>query len=63
MQAKNIETEIQGNILTIRINLAKSFGQTKSGKSNLIATTAGIKSVGDRRSEKMTVTVYRPKPE
>ena len=63
MQAKNIEAEIQGSFLTIRIDLTKSFGETNSGKNNLIATTAGIKTIGDGRSEKMTVTVYRPKSE
>ena len=61
--AKNIETDIQGSILTIRIDLTKSFGETRSGKSNLIATTAGNVSIGDGRSEKITITVYRPKPE
>ncbi|AFM40986.1 hypothetical protein Desaci_2011 [Desulfosporosinus acidiphilus SJ4] len=62
MQAKNIDAEIQGSFLTIRIDLTKSFGETKSGKYVLIATTDGIKPVGDGRTEKMTITVYRPKP-
>jgi len=63
MQAKNVETEIQGSFLTIRVDLTKSFGETNSGKSYLIATTAGNIAIGNGRSEKMTVTVYRPKPE
>ncbi len=60
--AKNIDIDLQGNILTIQIDLTKSFGLTGSGKSSLIATTGGTILVGRGRSERINITVHRPMP-
>ena len=38
---KNVEMKTEGNILTIRIDLSKSFGPSKSGKTIIIASTEG----------------------
>ena len=38
---KNIELEIKGSVLTIKIDLSKTFGTSKSGKSVIIASTEG----------------------
>lgn len=58
---KNIRSEIQNNILTITVDLSQSFGETKSKKSTLIATTAGNVRIAPDRLEEMTITVYRRK--
>jgi hypothetical protein len=38
---KNVETKIEGSILTIRVDLSKTHGASKSGNSIVIATTEG----------------------
>lgn len=62
MSDRNMEVEIKGDILEIRINLARSIGQTGSGKSILIGTSGGSLQIGRDREEKMVLTVYRSKP-
>jgi hypothetical protein len=42
---KNIEMTVSKNILTIKIDLSKEFGRSKSGKTVVIATTAGNISI------------------
>jgi len=42
---KNIKMDVKDNILTITVDLSKEQGQSKSGKSVIIATTAGNKEV------------------
>ena len=41
---KNIEMEVKGNILTIKIDVSKRFGRSASGKTEIVATTAGAVS-------------------
>ena len=43
---KNIETKQEGNVLTIRVDLSKTFGPSASGKSIIIASTEGNQPVG-----------------
>jgi len=38
---KNIEIEVKGSIMTVTIDLSKQFGRSASGKTTIIATTAG----------------------
>lgn len=42
---KNIHTEREGTTLTLTIDLSKSQGPSKSGKSTVIATTGGNKEI------------------
>ncbi|KKL23127.1 hypothetical protein LCGC14_2428550 [marine sediment metagenome] len=44
---QNVKTTVKGKKLTIEIDLAKRFGQSKSGKSDIIATAAGNVDIGD----------------
>lgn len=39
--AQNIKVEAKGNALVMSVDLTKSFGPSKSGKSEIIATTSG----------------------
>lgn len=38
---KNIEMTKEENILTIKIDLSKEYGESKSGKTIIVATTQG----------------------
>ena len=42
---KNIKTETKEQILTITIDLDKTYGPSKSGKTIIIATTGGNQEV------------------
>jgi hypothetical protein len=38
---KNVEMSLEGNILTIKVDLSKEFGPSVSGKTIIIASTEG----------------------
>ena len=42
---KNIDMQVAGNVLTIKVDLSKTLGPSKSGKTTIIATTAGNTSI------------------
>ncbi len=42
---KNITTTVKGNKLTIEIDLSKTFGPSKSGKTIIVASTEGNQKV------------------
>jgi hypothetical protein len=52
---------LEGNILTIKVDLRKEFGPSSSGKTIIIAPTEGNVFVTDR-DEKVGLNVYRKKP-
>ena len=58
---KNVDMKVEGNILTIKVDLNKEFGPSSSGKTIIIASTEGNVSVQDR-DEKVGLNVYRKKP-
>jgi len=58
---KNVDMTVEGNILTIKVDLSKEFGPSSSGKTIIIASTEGNVSVTDR-DEKVGLNVYRKKP-
>lgn len=43
---KNVEVTVKGNTLTIVVDLAEDQGISKSGKSQIIATTSGNAAIG-----------------
>ena len=57
---KNVEMKVEGNILTINVDLTKEFGPSSSGKT-IIASTEGNVSVPERE-EKVGLNVYHKKP-
>ena len=57
---KNVEMHVEGNILTIRIDLSKEYGPSSSGKTIIIASTEGNVSVPEHQ-EKIGLNVYRKK--
>lgn len=57
---KNIETEMKGTILIIKVDLSKTFGPSKSGKTLIIASTEGnVTPTGADVGVKMGVNVYK----
>jgi hypothetical protein len=55
---KNIEMTVEGETLTIKVDLSKEFGPSKSGKTVIVASTEGNVSVLER-DEKIGLNVYR----
>ena len=58
---KNVEMTVEGNILTIKVDLAKEFGPSSSGKTIIIATTEGNISIPGREEKKIGLNVYKKK--
>ncbi len=58
---KNIKMNLNDNILTITVDLSKDFGLSKSGKTSIIATTAGNKSIPGFDNVRVGVNVYKVK--
>lgn len=59
VEMKNIEMKVEGNILTIKVDLSKEFGLSSSGKSQIIASTEGNVSVDGHEEAKIGLNVYR----
>jgi len=57
---KNVQMAVEGNILTIKVDLSKEFGPSTSGKTIIIASTEGNVAIPDRE-EKVGLNVYRKK--
>lgn len=57
---KNVQMTVDGNILTIKVDLSKEFGPSSSGKTLIIASTEG-NVVIPGRDEKVGLNVYRKK--
>ncbi|MDO9462506.1 MAG: hypothetical protein Q7J61_01735 [Deltaproteobacteria bacterium] len=58
---KNAEKKVDGNILTITVDLSKEFGPSSSGKTIIIASTEGNISVPGAEDKKVGLNVYRRK--
>lgn len=58
---KNVELKIEGNILTIQVDLTREFGPSASGKTTIIASTEGNVAVPEH-DVKVGLNVYRPRP-
>ncbi|MHB1694203.1 MAG: hypothetical protein ACYCUW_10055, partial [bacterium] len=58
IQMKNIEMNVAGDILTIKVDLSKTFGKSSSGKSTIIASTEGNVSVPGKEEIKIGLNVY-----
>ena len=55
---KNVDMDVQGDNLTITVDLSKEFGPSKSGKTIIVASTEGNKTVPGR-VEKIGLNIYR----
>jgi len=58
---KNVEMSVEGNILTMKVDLTKEFGPSSSGKTIIIASTEGNVSIPEHEEIKVGLNVYRKK--
>lgn len=56
---RNVQYEVKENILTIKIDLKDEGKSSKSGKSQVTATTAGNIAVGDKQEHFLSMNVFR----
>jgi hypothetical protein len=60
LSVKNVELSVNGNILTIKVDLTQEFGPSSSGKTIIIASTEGNVPLPGR-AEVVGLNVYRKK--
>ncbi len=58
---KNVQMTVEGQTLTIKVDLSKEFGPSSSGKNIIIAMTEGNVNVPERE-DKIGLNIYRKKP-
>ncbi len=58
---KNVEMSIDGNILTIKVDLSKDFGPSASGKTIIIASSEGNQSIPGKEAVKIGLNIYKKK--
>jgi Fe-S cluster assembly ATPase SufC len=57
---QNIKTTLAGNILTIQIDTTQNLGPSKSGKTQLVATSGGNKAIKTAEGDVMIgINCYR----
>ena len=56
---KNCEMKLNGDILTINVDISKEFDVSSSKKSIIIASTEGNVSIPDKEDIKISLNVYR----
>ena len=55
---KNVTMTVKGNILTITCDISKRFGRSTSGKTEIVATTAGAASPENHPDIKVGLNVF-----
>ncbi|MBF0457808.1 MAG: hypothetical protein HQK99_07930 [Nitrospirae bacterium] len=58
---KNVEMALEGNILTIKVDISKEFGLSSSGKTIIIASTEGNQSIPGAETVKAGLNIYKKK--
>jgi hypothetical protein len=56
---KNVEMKVDGQKLIITVDLTKEFGKSSSGKTTIVATTAGNVSVPGHDDIKIGLNCYK----
>lgn len=58
---QNVRMTVKGNLLIIEVDLSKTQGESKSGKSEIIGTTSGNSAVPGKADVIVGLNVYRKK--
>jgi len=58
---QNVQMSVKGDVLTIMVNLAESQGASKTGKSEIIASTSGNVTVPGKPDIKLGLNCYKPR--
>jgi hypothetical protein len=56
---KNVEMKVDGRMLIITVDLTKEFGKSSSGKTTIVATTAGNVTVPGHDDIKIGLNCYK----
>lgn len=56
---KNVQLEVRGQQLIITVDLTQNQGPSASGKTEIIATTAGNVAVPGREELKIGLNIYK----
>jgi len=56
---KNCEMTLNGDILTITVDVSKEFGKSTSGKNIIISSTEGNVSIPEKQDIKIGLNIYR----
>ena len=54
--------KLEGDILTIKVDVTKEFGPSASGKTIIIASTEGNISIPENDEVKIGLNIYKKKP-
>jgi hypothetical protein len=62
---QNVEMRVEKNKLIIEVDLTKTFGPSKSGKTMIVASTSGNAGLPGVNKEQIKVglNVFKPNPE
>lgn len=58
LQMKNVDLKVQGDKLTITVDLLQEYGKSSSGKSIIVASTEGNQSIPDTDC-KIGLNIYK----
>ena len=58
---KNVDMKVEGDVLTIKVDLTKEFGPSASGKTIIIASTEGNIAIPEKEEVKIGLNVYKKK--
>jgi hypothetical protein len=58
---RNVELEVKGDELIIKVDLSQTLALSNSGKSNIVASTDGIIAIPGR-DEKLGLNIFRYVP-
>ena len=53
--------KVEGNILTIKVDLTKELGPSSSGKTIIIASTEGNVAIPEKEEVKIGLNIYKKK--
>ena len=56
---QNVQMKVDGNKLVVTVDLSKSFGPSKSGKTEMVASSHGNVAIPGT-DVKMGLNIYRP---
>ena len=57
---KNVKMSVEGDILTIKVDLSQEFGPSASGKTIMIGSTLGNKQISRKHPDvRVGVNVYK----
>jgi hypothetical protein len=59
---KNVQLTVEGDKLTIVVDLKQEFGLSSSGKSVTVASTEGNVALPQREDIKIGLNIYKPRP-